>query len=232
VAGVAASCGRPPVRAYSAVFPRHPTIDESALIELLTCELELSSFALPVLGGSVVSGAVDYMREWEVPATSPNLFFWATLLRQAARDGVTAMLDGEGGDALFWLSPYLLADRLARGGLRSANASVGLHARHPLLDVDLIELVLGLPPELAFDARLSRPLLRESVRGLIPEDVRLRPTKSSFDALFHELLSGGDLAAARSLVLAPDAEVNAFVDPIRVRAELFDKGPSRTAGAL
>jgi asparagine synthase (glutamine-hydrolysing) len=334
VAGVMASRGRPPVRAYSAVFPRHPAIDESGLIELLTSELELSSFALPVLGGSVISGAVDYMREWQVPATSPNLFFWETLLRQAARDGVTAMLDGEGGDALFWFSPYLLSDRLARGRLRSAaslagrfpsdagrvppsivarlirdwgikgavpyplhrlrqrirgrdafaprwftqesirlrfdtdpaldwkrsgaprwwsslldgvtgigstlvhdttrrrNASVGLHARHPLLDVDLIELVLALPPELAFDARLSRPLLRESVRGLIPEELRLRPTKSSFDALFHELLSGPDLAAARSLVLAPDAEVNAFVDPIRVRAELFDAGPPRTAGAL
>jgi hypothetical protein len=59
-----------------------------------------------------------------------------------------------------------------------------------LLDVDLVELVLGLPPELAFDARLSRPLLRESVRGLIPEEVRLRPTKSSFDELFSRTAGG------------------------------------------
>jgi hypothetical protein len=109
---------------------------------------------------------------------------------------------------------------------------VGLRASHPLLDVDLIECVLALPPELAFDARLSRPLLRESVCGLIPEPVRLRPSKSSFDALFHESLAGGELAVARSLVLADDAEVGAFVDVERVRAQLFAAPPPRTGGAL
>jgi asparagine synthase (glutamine-hydrolysing) len=327
VAGIAVACGQPPVRAYSAVFPEHPSIDESKLIALLSSQLSLPRFALPVRGGSVIAGAIDYMREWETPATSPNLFFWSEILRQAAADGVTAMLDGEGGDALFWLSPYLLSDRLLRGRARSAlalayrfpsdtgevlpsvavrllldwglrgavpyrahrlhqrlrgsasfapgwfsaesarlrfdtdpaldwkrtgaprwwsslldeatgigstlvhdatrrrNASVGLRACHPLLDVDLIELVLSLPPELAFDSGLSRPLLRASVRGLIPDQVRLRASKSSFDALFHELLSGPGLPRARSLLLAPDAEVRAYVDPTRLRAELFDAGP-------
>jgi len=38
----------------------------------------------------------------------------AALLRRATDEGVTTMLDGEGGDALFRLSPYLLADRLCR----------------------------------------------------------------------------------------------------------------------
>jgi asparagine synthase (glutamine-hydrolysing) len=334
VAGVAAVGERPPVGAYSAVFPRHPEIDESQLIDLLSSHLGLRSSPLPVLGGSVISGAVGYIREWEVPATSPNLFFWTALLRQAVGHGVNVMLDGEGGDTLFWLSPYLLADRLMSGRALSAvslakrfpsdagyvehavaarlvrdwgvkgampyrlhrlrqrirgratfapswfsvesaklrfdtdpelhwkrskaprwwsaaldgvtgisstlvhdtarrrNASVGLRAGHPLLDVDLIELVLGLPPELSFDARLSRPLLRESVRGLIPEEVRLRPSKSSFDTLFHELLAGRELDAARSLVLAGDAEVNAYVDRDRVRRELFAAGPPKAPGAL
>jgi asparagine synthase (glutamine-hydrolysing) len=334
VAGIAVACGRKPASAYSAVFPEHPSIDESELIALLSSELSIPSHALPVRGGSVLSGAVDFSREWETPATSPNLFFWSEILRRAATDGVTAMLDGEGGDALFWLSPYLLSDRLLRGrvpsayalarrfpseagevlprvalrlvrdwGLRGAvpyrahrlrqrlrgsadlspswftaasarlrfdtdpaldfkrtgaprwwsslldeatgigsgqvhdatrrrNAAVGLRARHPLLDVDLIELVLALPPEHAFDPRLSRPLLRESVRGLIPDRVRLRPSKSSFDALFHELLAGADLPRVRSLLLAPDAEVRAFVDPERMRADLFDAAPPSWPWAL
>ncbi len=332
VAGVATACGRAPL-AYSAVFPRHPQIDESKLVALLSSSLGLRSLALPVLSGSVLRGALDYTREWEVPASSPNLFFWNTLLGQAANDGVSVLLDGEGGDALFWLSPFLLADRLLRGrvlsaislarrfpgaqgpvpvsmvvkllrdwGVRGAltyrthrlrqrlrgsaafaprwfsdssvrlrfdtdtelawkragaprwwsglldsvagrgsslihdatrrrSASVGLEARHPLLDVDLIELVLSLPPELAFDPAVSRPLLRESVRGLIPDEVRLRPTKSSFDALFHEALAGRDLPSARSLLLARDAEVNAFVDRERMRTELFTAGPPETFGA-
>lgn len=334
VAGIAASCGHPPAGAYSAVFPKHPTIDESALIELLTSARGIPSFALPVLGGSVISGAIDYASEWNVPATSPNLFFWSAILRRAARDGVTAMLDGEGGDSLFWLSPYLLADRLMHGRLPSAfslarrfpseqgwvsprvaawlirewgvkgavphwlhrlrqrlrgretfaphwftpenvrlrfetdptlewkrsnaprwwaalvnetisigstlvqdgarrrSASVGLQARHPLLDVDVIELMLALPPELAFDPHLSRPLLRDSVRGLIPEEVRLRYSKSSFDALFHELLAGPDLPKVCSLLLSPDAEVGAFVDRDRMDAELFGAGPPSAPGAL
>jgi hypothetical protein len=46
-------------------------------------------------------------------------------------------------------------------------------------------------------------LRREEGRSSVPSQAQ-----RSFDALFHELLSGGDLAAARSLVLAPDAEVN------------------------
>lgn len=334
VAGVAAACGRQPASAYSAVFPQHPQVDESRLIELLSAELGLPTFALPVLGGSVLDGAVDYLREWEVPASSPNLFFWNVLLRRAADDGVTMMLDGEGGDALFWFAPYLLADRLLHARLASAvalarrfpiadgpmpartvlwllrtwglrgafpyglhrlrqrargpaafaprwftdasaqlrfetdpelawkrshaprwwsaqvdavtgvgsslvhdaarrrNAMAGIAATHPLLDVDLIELVLSLPPELAFDPDVSRPLLRESVRGLIPEQVRLRRSKSSFDALFHASLAGLDLPAVRALLLTPDAEVNAYVQPATVRAELFEHGPPRTPGAL
>lgn len=334
VAGIAAAGANRPVGAYSAVFPRHPEIDESRLIDLLGEYLGLASFALPVLGGSVLSGALEYIREWEVPATSPNLFFWSKLLRRAADDGVTVMLDGEGGDTLFWLSPYLLADRLTKGrlwstvslarrfpsdagrvqatvlmrlirdwGLKGAmpyrlhrrrqrlrgetalapswftpdsaklrfdtdpeldwkrldgprwwaslldavtglsstlvhdaarrrNASAGLGAGHPLLDVDLIELMLSLPPEQSFDSSLSRPLLREAVKGLVPEEVRLRPSKSSFDTLFHELLAERELAGVRSLLLADDAEVNAFVDRDRVRSELFADGPPSTPGAL
>jgi asparagine synthase (glutamine-hydrolysing) len=334
VAGIASAGERRPIGAYSAVFPRHPQIDESRLIALLCAQLGLTSFALPVLGGSVLSGALGYIRDWEVPATSPNLFFWSEILHRAAEDGVTTMLDGEGGDTLFWLSPYLLADRLTSGRLWSAvslarrfpsdagrvqaavaarlirdwglkgampyrvhrrrqrlrgeaalapswlteasaklrfetdpelgwkrldgprwwaslldavtgvsstlvhdaarrrNASAGLRAGHPLLDVDLIELVLSLPPEHAFDRRLSRPLLRDGVRGLVPEEVRLRPSKSSFDTLFHELLADRELASVRSLLLADDAEVNAFVDRDRVRAELFADAPPRAPGAL
>jgi asparagine synthase (glutamine-hydrolysing) len=334
VAGIACAGSKPPTGAYSAVFPRHPQIDESQPIEMLSSKLALPSRSLPVTGGSVIAGAVRYIREWEVPATSPNLFFWSALLRQAAEDGVGTMLDGEGGDTLFWLSPYLLADRLTSGRLwstlslarsfpsdsghvpamvvarlirdwgvggaaphrlhrlrrrlrgrqafapswfspastklrfdsdeelawkrekgprwwsflldsvtgvssvmvhdaaRRRNGSVGLAASHPLLDIDLIELMLSLPPELSFDPRLSRPLLRESVRGLIPDEVRLRPTKSSFDTLFHELLAGHELTAARSLLLAADSEVNAFIDPVRLRSDLFGAPPPRAPGQL
>jgi hypothetical protein len=95
---------------------------------------------------------------------------------------------------------------------RRRAALAGLESRHPLVDVDVIELVLQFAPELALDSRLSRPLLREAVAGLLPDEVRLRPAKSSFDELFHAALAGPDLPAARRLLRARDAELRAYVD--------------------
>lgn len=301
--------------AYSATFPNHPSVDESRLIADLTSALRLPSTTIRVYGGSILDGALTYMRQHTVPPVSPNLFFWNPLLRRAAEDGVDVMLDGEGGDELFGLSAYLLADRLRSGRLLSSvglinrmpyvngrasrkaiafylrnyglkgvapyrlhdavrrlrapqrytppwmrpaasadlassddrhswkrergprwfadmvyrvtrgmgpalgydhmrrrAALAGLEARHPLIDIDVIELILSLPPELAFDPARSRPLLRESMGGLLPDAVRLRPTKSNFDAIFHDALTGVDLGAVHALLKRRDAEVGAYVD--------------------
>jgi len=63
-------------------------------------------------------------------------------------------------------------------------ADAGLAIRHPLLhDLDLVETALALPPEAQFDASRDRPLLRDALRGLIPEEVRTRHAKSHFTEL-------------------------------------------------
>lgn len=317
-----------PARSYSATFPRHPTIDESGLIALLGDAFGLAQSRVVVRGGSVLAGALPYIEHWRLPPVSPNLLFWGPLLDRAAADGVGVMLDGEGGDELFGLSPALVADRIRRGrllaargliyripgadgrptkgsvrrilrehGLKAATplplhravrrlrgpgayavdwltdttarayaesddlagwkrlrgprwwaylvdvttsgmgpalvydhvrrraALAGIVPRHPLVDVDVVELVLRLPPELAFDPRHSRPLLREAMAGLMPDDVRLRPTKSTFDALFHECLAGPDLPVVRELLGDPDAAVGDHVDLGVVRERLLDPDP-------
>jgi asparagine synthase (glutamine-hydrolysing) len=91
--------------------------------------------------------------------------------------------------------------------------------------VDLVETLLDTPPELSYDPYVSRPLLREAMAGLLPESVRARPTKSHFDALFHEALAGPDLALARGLLGGADARSGAYVDLARVRAELLTSPP-------
>jgi asparagine synthase (glutamine-hydrolysing) len=96
-----------------------------------------------------------------------------------------------------------------------------------LIDVDVIELVLSLPPELAFDPRHTRPLLREAMAGRLPDAIRLRPTKSHFDAVFHESMAGPDLPAARALLGRSDAEVGSYADLAKVR-ELLSSPPTRT----
>lgn len=110
-----------PPRAYSAVFPEHPSIDESSLIDEAAASLDLDSSRVEVKGGSMVRGALEYMQRWEVPLPAPNHFLWQPLLERAASDGRDLILDGEGGDELWRFSPYLLADRLRSGRLVSAT---------------------------------------------------------------------------------------------------------------
>ena len=309
-----------PRRAYSAVFPDHPTIDEEALIDRLSAAFDLETTRVVVRSGSVLSGALAYVHEWELPPVSPNLFFWLPLLRGASADGVDALLDGEGGDELFGLSPFLLADYLRHGRIRGAlrllnripgttdrtprrakrpillrygikgvapaslheaarrhrggptytagwlrpaiadlflesheasgwkrlagprwwaylvdmftrgmgitmmldhvrhrGAMCGIEPRHPILDVDVIEYVLRLPPELAWDPRWSRPIIREALVGRLPDEVRCRVTKSSFDAIFHASLAGSDLPLVRELLDPDRAEVSEYVDGAALR---------------
>jgi asparagine synthase (glutamine-hydrolysing) len=329
VAGVATTVAQRPRRAYSAVFPEHPTIDEGPLITRLCAELGLGGTRVVVRSGSVLSGAIPYIDRWGIPPVSPNLFFWEPLLRRAAADGCGALIDGEGGDEVFGLSPYLLSDLLARGrpgealalvrrvpgadgrptprqirdfmvkygvaglppawvhalsrGLRGPGsyappwirpaaardfalhvdgaawkrgsgrrwqrylrwatgglgpgllyehsrlraAMAGLEARHPLTDPDVIELMLRLPPEFAYDPQRTRPLLRAAVNGLVPDEVRLRPNKSTFDAIFHDALTGPDLGVTRDL-LGPGARIGEYVD-LGLVAEMLAAVPQKAS---
>jgi asparagine synthase (glutamine-hydrolysing) len=104
---------------------------------------------------------------------------------------------------------------------RRRSVLAGLETRHPLLDdLGLISLVLRLPPELAFDPHLTRPLLRAALEGKLPDQIRLRPDKSEFSALLVGALSGPDRAIVSSLLRASDAASWEFVDPAWARGLL------------
>lgn len=333
-AAVAAFATRVPsvssVRAYSLVFPERPSMDEERLIGLVASQLGIPGARLAFQGGSLLRGSLEYLETWSLPCVSPNLVLHMPLLHHAAEEGVAAVLDGQGGDELFGRAPYLLADQVRRGRVRSTvhlarslgaashretfglvrelgfkgcaphavhrlarrirvgsrrspswlrpevaaladrtrdpwawkrrpgprwwaermeeltagrlrmgahdflrhkNGLAGLEGHHPFLDdSDLVELMLRLPPELSFDVRYDRPLLRAAVEGLVPDEVRLRREKSYFDELFRETLGGPDLPAVRSLLGDPRAEVNAYVQPGVVRSLLLD-APAARRGA-
>lgn len=307
VAGVAAAKapeGQRLDRSYSIVLPGHPEIDEGLLIRSIAADLGLRATGLELSSGGLLCGALPYLDAWDQPPLATTLFFLHPLLQRAGDDGIRVMLDGEGGDALFWHPAALLTDRLrhgrvlaawllagrfpeygvptswrtrldrirqARGWLdarpvvpawlaleqadgaepaardlelsgpawwrahvagivglgsqlmhdlsRRHAALSGIEARHPLLDVDLIDLVLSFPPELAFDRRYNRPVLREAVRGMVPDAVRRRPYKSNFDAVLIDGLRA-DLPVVERLLLAPGAEIGAYVDRRGLEAHL------------
>lgn len=122
------------------------------------------------------------------------------------------------------MGPALLYEHVA---LRSRLA--GLESRHPLVDVDVVQEVLSLPPEAAYDPHLSRPLLRATTAGMLPDEVRLRASKSTFDAVFHAALAGPDLPILRTLLGGPEALVGRYVDLGRVQRELLEPGAPAAA---
>jgi asparagine synthase (glutamine-hydrolysing) len=112
---------------------------------------------------------------------------------------------------------------------RRRAALAGVHNRHPLFDLDLLELGLRQPPAQTFDPHLDRPLLRASMAGLLPDAVRLRPAKALFDSLLIDSLAGADAEAVQALLCAPSAELGAYVDMAEMRRELLDRGPEGAA---
>ena len=95
--------------------------------------------------------------------------------------------------------------------MRTSVSRHGLDYRHPLLDFELVDLALRLPPELSFEPAFNRPLMREAMRGVLPEEVRTRPTKTNFVPLaLHALLD--DLPMIKRVLAAPDAEIKRYAD--------------------
>ena len=318
-----------PLPAFSLVFPQHAEVDESASISEAAAGLGLDPTVLPFPGGPLLPAASDFIVEWELPPASPTLAIQLPLLRRAAAEGVTTLLDGQGGDELFGAPVYLLADRLLQGRLRSAwglaqrlppipgasrktiarralrefglrgalphrahalvrraprrepdwaplwlrpeaaaayresvdesawkradgprwwaglldavtthreragvheylrrrNALAGVEGRHPLLqDADLIDLVLRLPPDLAFDPHYDRPLLRAAMTR-VPETIRRRSQKAYFTPLLLEAVDGHDALSLRGLLTADDAALREYVLPEVLRERLLDAPP-------
>jgi asparagine synthase (glutamine-hydrolysing) len=324
VAAVATTQAPGRVAAYSGVFPEHPAVDESSLIEELRRTLDLPGITAEVRAGGLLASAQEAVADWQLPLLGWGDFWTLPLLRAAAAAGVRVTLGGDGGDELFGARSYLLADRLRAGhplqaiglarelpgagdrpprrevarvvrnigvagalpyrlheilqrskagrempgwlhreavrdlldsddplawkrlngprwwanvahGLtrgieetgvfehqRRRAASAGLEARHPLFDLDLVELCLRQPPLASFDRYRNRPVLRATMAGLLPEAVRLRPGKASFDSVLVDCMAGPDGAAVRRLVTDPGAELRAYVDTHELERALFE----------
>jgi asparagine synthase (glutamine-hydrolysing) len=109
---------------------------------------------------------------------------------------------------------------------RRRAAMAGLDRRHPFADLDLIGFVDRLPPELAFDSQFNRPLLRESMAGLVPDEIRLQSSKMNLNTFFDDTLAA-DLPVARRLLTDTNAELRAYVRTEALQ-ELFADATVRT----
>jgi asparagine synthase (glutamine-hydrolysing) len=111
--------------------------------------------------------------------------------------------------------------------LRRRGAMQEIDSRQPLLvDVDLIELMLRLPPQYALSPDYDRALARDAMRGIVPEQIRIPTRKSNYGEFIRRTLSGPDFADLQRVLVAPGAEIGAFVDLARMR-ETFLLAPPR-----
>jgi asparagine synthase (glutamine-hydrolysing) len=66
------------------------------------------------------------------------------------------------------------------------SAYHGLSLTFPFLDRDLVAFVLGVPGGALVSGGVPKALLREAVRGIVPETIRLRRTKGDFSAVVND----------------------------------------------
>src|SRR6185437_537878 len=96
--------------------------------------------------------------------------------------------------------------------LRHRAVTEGTRDAPPLYDADLIEYALRLPPELAYDRRFDRPLVREAMTDLLPDTVRLQTHKADFARFCEHAMVNADEPGITRLLTAPDALIGAYVD--------------------
>jgi asparagine synthase (glutamine-hydrolysing) len=84
-----------------------------------------------------------------------------------------------------------------------ASTFYGLEQRQPFRDRRIVEFCCAIPAEQREKNGLTRVALRTAMRGLLPEKVRRRRTKGSFNHLFGEALrAAGGAKLFRSLAIA------------------------------
>jgi asparagine synthase (glutamine-hydrolysing) len=337
-AGLAARrpAGRATV-ALSAVFPQFPGTDERALIEATARKTGLPSERVAFDDdGSILPAALRHIDRWSLPPMTPNLFVWEPVMAHARRLDVDVMLDGEGGDELFSVAPFLIADMLGKGrfakawSLTGALPGIGNHPdprirfralrvfglaalapaparrwrrrrrampiapdsvlspqdwsviseledeslepdlrgpiwwqkmahdltggidaldvsghmqreaiseqidrRHPFLfDLDLVDTVLAIPPQMQFDPKRDRPLLRDALDGYIPDEVRCREGKSHFTPPLIAALESPEVESLCGLLARADAPIRSYVSAESLDRLLEQSGNLPTLQAL
>lgn len=81
------------------------------------------------------------------------------------------------------------------------SAAHSIEARVPFLDHRLAEFCVTLPPNWQMHAGLNKFVLREAMRGKIPESVRARRVKFGFPTSVRHWFAGPLASSARSLIL-------------------------------
>ena len=98
-----------------------------------------------------------------------------------------------------------------------ATMAVGLEARSPFLDIELVELLLRVPAHLAFPRGESKALLKPLARRLLPPAI-LDRRKTGFGIPIREWLLGPLRGTYRRFVTGKDLALHELIDPAAAAA--------------
>jgi len=116
--------------------------------------------------------------------------FRDALQGQSFMDGCLAHMESEGLAGLQRLQERDLSIYLPNHNLLytdKTGMAVGLEARVPLLDIEIVNRVLSYPPDWQLAGGKTKVLFREAARGIVPEAIINRP-KAGFGAPYRKWL--------------------------------------------
>ena len=87
-------------KTFTACFPGHP-LDETAFVDNLNSKYPFSNFRVYPDGGKVLDQLERFTYTNDEPTTNASFFSQYEVMRLAKQEGVTVLLDGQGGDESF-----------------------------------------------------------------------------------------------------------------------------------
>jgi asparagine synthase (glutamine-hydrolysing) len=109
------------------------------------------------------------------------------------------------------------------------SMSASIESRVPFLDHKLVEFAAALPDQWKLNGWTTKRVLRESMKGLLPDSILNRP-KMGFPVPFANWTRGGWSGVVRDVLLDRRSRERGIVDPHAVEQLLTDHAAGRTEG--
>lgn len=165
---------------------------------------------LPLLPARLASrGAGEALPGWIDPGFAD---------RAGVRDHLPAMRDGRAPRGRLWHHQTARSLMMLPGFLERAPFIDTLEMRYPFLHRPLVEFGLRLPVSLRLRPNGGKWILREAMRGTLPEEVRTRKTKGGIDARVMWAL-GREAPRLRAMLRDPIVAQKGWISAEVLRAE-------------
>jgi asparagine synthase (glutamine-hydrolysing) len=109
------------------------------------------------------------------------------------------------------------------------SMATSIESRVPFLDHELVEFAARLPDAWKLSGWTTKRILRESMRGLLPEAILRRP-KMGFPVPFAAWTRGAWSGVARDVLLDRRSRERGLIDPPAVEALVADHAAGRVEG--